>query len=90
MAIVYLQRKEMPFRSLLDAIAPGLAVFAAALALAHLAQGTAFGVETDMPWAIEMWDARRHPTQLYELADGLILLAILLRRGGNLPAPGLS
>lgn len=89
-ALAYLQRKEMPARPLLDAIAPGAAVFVAALALANLANGTAFGVETSVPWAIELWDARRHPVQVYELTAGLAILAIVLRVGRKAPAPGLG
>lgn len=89
-AVVYLQRKEIPARPLFDAIAPGAAVFVAALALANLANGTAFGVETRVPWAIEMWEARRHPVQVYELIAALAILAIVLRIGRWAPAPGLS
>jgi phosphatidylglycerol:prolipoprotein diacylglycerol transferase len=88
-AAVYLQRKEMPARLLLDAIAPGAAVFVAALALANLASGNAYGVETGVPWAIEMWDARRHPVQLYEVTVGLAILAIVWGVGKKAPAPGL-
>ena len=45
------------------------------LALAHLASGAAFGAETSLPWALELWGAKRHPSQIYEaLAAALILL----------------
>lgn len=88
-AAVYLQRKEMPARLLLDAIAPGAATFVAALALANLMSGTAFGVETSVPWATEMWDARRHPVQFYEFTAGLAILAIVWGVGKEAPAPGL-
>ncbi|MGD8792137.1 MAG: prolipoprotein diacylglyceryl transferase [Anaerolineae bacterium] len=87
--VAYLQRKEMPARPLLDAIAPGAAIFAATLALANLASGAAFGTETGVPWAIELWDARRHPVQLYEFAAALGMLAIVWRVGHRAPAPGL-
>lgn len=87
--IAYLQRKEIPARPLLDAIAPGAAIFAASLALANLASGAAFGIETGVPWAIELWDARRHPLQLYEFAAALGILAIVWRVGHRAPAPGL-
>ena len=88
-AAAYLQRKQMPARLLLDAIAPGAAIFIAAPALANLASGTAFGAETSVPWAIEMWDARRHPVQLYNFAAGLAILALLMRVGSRAPAAGL-
>jgi len=86
---VYLQRKGVPFRPLLDAIAPGLAVLVSALALANFFSGEAFGAETSVPWAVELWGARRHPTQLYELATGLVMLGVVLWAGREVPAPGL-
>ena len=86
---VYFQRRGVPFRPLLDAIAPGLAVLVSALALANFFSGEAFGAETSVPWAVELWGARRHPTQLYELATGLAMLGIVLWAGREVPAPGL-
>jgi phosphatidylglycerol:prolipoprotein diacylglycerol transferase len=42
-----------------------------------MASGDAFGAETSLPWAIELWGAQRHPTQIYEvLAAGLIFWLI--------------
>lgn len=86
---VYFQRRGVPFRPLLDAIAPGLAVLVSALALANFFSGEAFGAETSVPWAVELWGARRHPTQLYELATGLAMLGVVLWAGREVPAPGL-
>lgn len=81
-ALIYGQRHRLPFWPSLDALTPSLALFAVFLGLAHLASGDAFGAPTDLPWAIELWGERRHPTQVYEtLAALLILLAVLrLRR----------
>jgi phosphatidylglycerol:prolipoprotein diacylglycerol transferase len=77
-AIVYGQRSGLPLWRTLDALAPGLAVFLIFLALAQLASGDAFGAESDLPWAIELWGARRHPTQVYSLVfASLTLLAVL-------------
>jgi phosphatidylglycerol:prolipoprotein diacylglycerol transferase len=78
---VYLRRKAILRRPLLDALAPGLALFLCALALANLASGAAFGIETQVPWAIELWGARRHPVQLYELVVGVAILTIILLTG---------
>ncbi len=86
---VYFQRRGVPLRPLLDAIAPGLAVLVSAVALANFFSGGAFGAETSVPWAIELWGARRHPTQLYELATGLAMLSVVLWAGREVPAPGL-
>ena len=72
-ALIYAQRKGLPLGQTLDGITPGLAVFAIALGFSHLASGSAFGQPTQMPWGIDLWGARRQPTQVYEiLAAGLI------------------
>jgi phosphatidylglycerol:prolipoprotein diacylglycerol transferase len=76
-ALIYAQRKSLPLRQTLDAITPGLAVFAIALGFSHLASGSAFGEPTQAPWGIELWGAHRQPTQVYEiLAAGLIFGAL--------------
>lgn len=41
--------------------------------------GCCYGIESHLPWALEMHGAHRHPTQLYE-ATGLAVLALVLRR----------
>lgn len=75
--LIYGQRKKLPFGSTLDALTPALAVMGVALALSHLASGSAYGAPTDLPWAIDLWGAERHPTQVYEiLAASLILLIV--------------
>jgi prolipoprotein diacylglyceryltransferase len=56
------------------------------LHLAHLAAGTAFGSPTDLPWGIELWNARRHPTQAYELLAALVIFCVVWFRKTNVPA----
>lgn len=76
-AVVYAQRKDMPPLPTLDALTPGVAAFAVFWGLAHLASGDAFGAPTGVPWAVTMWGAERHPSQVYEIvAAGLILIAV--------------
>ncbi|HEY4691093.1 MAG TPA: prolipoprotein diacylglyceryl transferase family protein [Anaerolineae bacterium] len=84
-ATIYLQRKRVPGAALFDALAPGLATFAAGLSLANFASGAAFGEVADVPWAITLWDARRHPTQLYDfvLSLGALLIALRLVQMGQ-------
>jgi prolipoprotein diacylglyceryltransferase len=76
-ALIYGQRRSLSFWPLLDALTPVLIVFNIALALSQLAAGTAFGLPTDLPWAIELWGAARHPTQVYQLLAALFVLAVL-------------
>ena len=76
-AAYYGYRKGLPLWPTLDAMTPGLAAFSIAVGFAHLASGDAFGAETALPWAIELWGALRHPTQIYEvLAAGLVFWLI--------------
>jgi phosphatidylglycerol---prolipoprotein diacylglyceryl transferase len=84
----YGQRKKFAFWNVLDALTPFFAVLAIGSGLSHLAAGTAFGLETNLPWGIDLWNATRHPTQLYDtLASSLIL--ILLWRFKPNPHPGI-
>ncbi len=78
----YAARRGLPLWPTLDALAPGLATFSIAVGFSHLASGDAFGAESDLPWAIELWGAQRHPSQIYEVVlGGLILFAVLELRG---------
>ncbi|MFZ1396106.1 MAG: prolipoprotein diacylglyceryl transferase family protein [Candidatus Promineifilaceae bacterium] len=77
--IIYSYRKKLPLRSTLDMLTPGLAIFSVGLGLSHLASGDAFGAVTEVPWAINLWDAQRHPTQIYEIILALIALGFVWR-----------
>lgn len=76
-AALYLRRYHLPTLMMLDALAPALALLFAFISLADLSAGSAYGLNSDLPWAIELWGARRHPTQVYELVAALATLALL-------------
>ncbi len=76
-AIIYAQRVKLALWSVLDALTPLLAVMMIALGISHLASGVAFGAETQAPWAIELWGARRHPSQVYEILSATAILVVL-------------
>lgn len=78
-AIVYGGRKGLLLWPTLDVLAPGLGVFSIALGLSHLASGDAFGAPSTLPWAIDLWGEGRHPTQIYEILVGVMVLALLWR-----------
>jgi phosphatidylglycerol:prolipoprotein diacylglycerol transferase len=85
---IYGRRNLLPLWPTLDALAPGLAVFTLFVGVSHLASGDAFGAPANVPWAIPLWGASRHPAQVYEIiAAGLVLLAVL-RAGREAPFPG--
>jgi phosphatidylglycerol:prolipoprotein diacylglycerol transferase len=84
--LVYGQRQKLPFWSTLDALTPLFAILAIGLSLSHLAAGTAFGSPTNLPWGIDLWNATRHPTQIYELIASLLVCGLVwLRKMDSLP-----
>jgi phosphatidylglycerol:prolipoprotein diacylglycerol transferase len=70
-ALIYAQHRRMPIWNVLDALAPFLSVMAVATGLSHIASGSAFGAPSNLPWAIELWGAKRQPSQIYETLAAL-------------------
>lgn len=88
-AWVYGQRKGLPLWPTLDALTPGLAVFMVALGLAHLSSGDAFGAPTGVAWAVDLWGAERHPSQVYEILGATLILILVLRMQDKRFLPGM-
>jgi len=90
LALIYIQRKSLPFWSAMDVLTPIIAVLGVAIGLSHLASGSQFGRLTDLPWGIDLWGAKRHPTQFYETLSAGIILAIFwpLRDPWKIALPG--
>jgi len=82
-ALAYGQRIHLPFWESLDALTPFFASLAIGIAFSHLASGTAFGRETNVPWAVDQWGALRHPTQVYEIIASILILALILIQKTN-------
>jgi prolipoprotein diacylglyceryltransferase len=74
---IYGSRVKINLLPTLDAMTPLLGVMMVALGLSHLASGSGFGIETNLPWGIILFGAKRHPTQVYEIITGLIILFLL-------------
>jgi phosphatidylglycerol:prolipoprotein diacylglycerol transferase len=75
----YGQRNHLDFWMTLDLLTPAFATFSVFIGIAHFASGSAFGSPADLPWAIELWGKRRHPTQIYEIISSGIILGIVFR-----------
>lgn len=73
-ALIIFQRKRLPLWPTLDTLSPLLILVYAGFQLANLANGNTYGLPTELPWGIPLWNATRHPIQLY----ALILTAGLL------------
>lgn len=91
-ALIYGKMKNLLFWQTLDLLSPAIAVFLIAMSLANLASGKGYGLPSDVPWAIELWGARRHPTQVYEAVSGYISLWAIWpgKRFGNQPQEGIQ
>lgn len=75
--LIYGQRQKLHLWQTLDALTPLFATLAIGLSLSQLAAGTAFGRPTDLPWGINLWNATRHPTQIYEFIGSLVILGFV-------------
>ena len=82
---IYGQQQKLQLWGTLDALTPIFALLAVGLALAHLAAGTAFGRPTTFPWGIELWNASRQPSQIYELIASLAIFGWLWFRKLDIP-----
>lgn len=87
-AIIYGQQCGLRLWNSLDALTPFFAILSIGIGLSHLAAGTAFGMETDVAWGIDLWNATRHPTQLYETAASLLIFGLVWLQRQN-PRPGI-
>jgi phosphatidylglycerol:prolipoprotein diacylglycerol transferase len=87
-AFIYGQRRKLLFWGILDALAPLFAVLAIGIGLSDLAAGTAFGKETNLAWGIDLWNAMRHPTQIYETLASLLIFGLIWFQKKN-PRPGI-
>lgn len=87
-AFIYGQWRGLLFWNTLDALTPIFAILAIGIGLSHLAAGTAFGKETNAVWGIDLWNATRHPTQIYETLASLLIFGLVWFQKQN-PRPGI-
>lgn len=76
--LIYGMRKRLSFWKTLDSLTPLFTVMGIAIGLSHLASGSAFGSPTDVPWSIHLWGSNRHPTQVYEIISGIMVLILVI------------
>ena len=77
-------RKNIQLLNIMDGFTPGLAIFMVFLHLANLFSGNSFGAEANLPWSIELWNALRHPVQIYEMVAAGIIFFLVFRFGKNI------
>lgn len=77
-ALILAQKKYLPLWPTLDALTPFFLLIFAGVHLANYANGDGFGIPTELPWGIQLWNATRHPVQLYSLLLAGALFAWLM------------
>ncbi len=75
-ALILIQRRQLSFWATADALTPFFAILSIGLSLSRLAAGTAFGIPTSQPWGIDLWNAARHPTQLYAFIASFLIFCL--------------
>jgi prolipoprotein diacylglyceryltransferase len=75
---IYLTQKQIPLRKVLDSTTLFLACLFAAIHLSNFASGDQFGIPSNLPWSISLWQENRHPVQLYYLMASLIILGWII------------
>ena len=65
---------------ILDSFTPFLAVLMMGVSLSQAAGGTSFGNETNLPWGYFLWNAKRHPAQVYDFLLGLMVFIWVWRQ----------
>lgn len=73
-AVILAQKKHLPLWPTLDTMTPLILLIFIGINLANYANGNAYGIPTEQPWGIQLWNAVRHPVQLYAALLGTALL----------------
>lgn len=76
--IIYTRKYKINFWRLADMCAPSLILGQAIGRWGNFFNQEAYGVETNVPWAMYIDGAMRHPTFLYEFIWNLLVFAFLL------------
>ncbi len=87
---IFIQRKGLSLRPILDSIAPGFALFMVFVGVAHILSGDAYGAPTRVPWAIRLWNEYRHPSQFYETFIALVIFLVIRERFPKPEGTGLN
>lgn len=75
-AFFYGRARKLPPAATFDALAPGLLTALILVSAADFLGGTGYGIESGLPWALDVFGIRRHPFQLYEIVAGLLALGV--------------
>lgn len=87
---IYLRRRGIPWRRVLDAAAAPAAMLWAVLGLGHLLEGTDPGMPTRQPWGVSAapGEPPQHPIGLYAACAGALLAGVLWQTLEDRHTPG--
>jgi phosphatidylglycerol---prolipoprotein diacylglyceryl transferase len=85
---LFARRHHEPLDALLDFVITAVPLGHALGRVGCFLNGCCFGRPSDLPWAVAMEGARRHPVQLYEAAVNLLLYGVLTAFALRRPPPG--
>jgi phosphatidylglycerol---prolipoprotein diacylglyceryl transferase len=77
-ALIYTGKTKISFWKIADVCAPGLILGQAIGRWGNFFNQEAYGVESNLPWAMYIDGAMRHPTFLYEFIWNLLVFAFLM------------
>lgn len=75
--VAYAQRRQIARIATLDALTTLFGLMMLSIHAANFASGDAYGLPANVPWAVDLWGAARHPVQAYEGLTALAILALL-------------
>ncbi len=78
-AAFLVRRWKLPPLAILDSFAPAFAILGIGIGLANLLSGDYYGIETTLPWGINLWGSKRQPTQIYFIVACIAILIVLWR-----------
>ncbi|MDF1520044.1 MAG: 2-amino-4-hydroxy-6-hydroxymethyldihydropteridine diphosphokinase [Brevefilum sp.] len=77
-ALIFAQKKHLPLWPSLDTLTPFFLFLLAGIHLSNYTTGNGYGLPTELPWGIQLWNETRHPVNLYALFLAAIYLLAML------------
>ena len=95
-ALLLARRRRVPFWSLADMAAPGIALGYGIARFGCFFNGCCYGAPTSLPWGVQfpiypdspITTEPSHPTQIYSALGSFVILAVLLWARARLPVRG--
>jgi phosphatidylglycerol:prolipoprotein diacylglycerol transferase len=75
-AILFGRAKQLPSGPTLDALTPGLLLTLIIISLADFLAGPGYGIQTAVPWRINVFGVGRHAVQFYEIIVAVMALIV--------------